>query len=113
MAHEAAIGVDRWSAQPASARSTEARAGLGPPASAEVPTWQVEQCVLDLRWHTMSWWANGIAASATKYAARTHRRVTPSRGRDGATTRLYRRPAVGRLPPPVYSIRCFRSAMSS
>jgi membrane associated rhomboid family serine protease len=41
--------------------------------------------VLDLKWQTTSWWANGIAASATKYAAITHRRVTASRGRVGAT----------------------------
>lgn len=66
MTHDPVAGADPWSGQPASVRSIDAIAGLAPPGSAEVPTWQVAQCVLDLRWQTMSWWANGIAASATK-----------------------------------------------
>ena len=47
--------------------------------------WQVEQCVLDLKWQTKSWCANGIAASAAMYAAITNRRRTPSRGREVTT----------------------------
>src|SRR5215207_4876393 len=86
MTHDGAARDARWSAEPASARSTDATVGFAPPASADVPTWHVEQCVLDFRWQTRSWWANGIAASATKYAASTHRRVTPSRGPEDATS---------------------------
>ena len=82
---DAGIREARWIAAPASARSAEVTTGRVPPGFVDAPTWQVEQWVLDLTWQTTSWWANGIAASATQYAATTHRIVTASRGRVGAT----------------------------
>ena len=53
-AHDATRRVARCSSASASARSAVPAAGLAPPGSDEVPTWQVAQCVLDLMWQTRS-----------------------------------------------------------
>jgi hypothetical protein len=82
---EAATEALASPAWPASARSTCPRPGWTLVSSADVPTWQTVQWVLDLRWQAMSWWANGSEASAAIYAATTNLRVALSRRREGAT----------------------------
>src|SRR5688500_7431861 len=72
-------------ARPASARLTWPRAGCAPVSSADVPTWQTPQCVLDLIWQARSWCPNGRVASAATYAAMTNLRITPSRRREVPT----------------------------
>jgi len=88
--HEAINESDSSSARPASPSEVGAAAGSGRLSSADVPTWQVQQCVVDFRWHARSWWANGSTASASTYAAATSFMKEPSRCRVRTTISLYR-----------------------
>ena len=85
-------------ARPASARSTGPRPGWTLVLSADVPTWHTVQWVLDLRWQTRSWWANGRAASAATYATTTNRRITVSGRREVPTQAVYGQSRPNRLP---------------
>jgi len=49
---------------PASSSQKRARTAGSAAASAEEPTTQVAQCVVDLMWQARSWWPNGSSAAA-------------------------------------------------
>jgi membrane associated rhomboid family serine protease len=56
---------------PASRSQNLARTAGSAAASADDPTVQVVQCVVDFRWHARSWCPKGISAAARMYRPRT------------------------------------------